>query len=106
MNGVAFLAGDGGNELEDDEGTSSGSSGVQTTEEKREEEMQIYWSYIVGMLTNLGSLPAERIQQMLILFVQGPNKYDKSVEELRAFLAVMIREEKVELVGGTYQLKK
>ena len=28
--------------------------------EAREQEMQMYWSFIVGMLTNLGALPLPR----------------------------------------------
>ena len=67
--------------------------------------MQVYWSYINGMLTNLGSLPLARIQMMLSMFVQAPNKYDRTEQELEAFLAMKVREDTLELTGGVYKLK-
>jgi len=36
--------------------------------DQREEELGMFWSYITGMLTNLESLPLERIHQMLRIF--------------------------------------
>ncbi|KAI9139125.1 hypothetical protein BKA69DRAFT_1030788, partial [Paraphysoderma sedebokerense] len=81
------------------------SSSIQTAEEKQAEDMSIYWSYIVGMLTNLGSLPIDRIHSMLSIFVQAPNKFNRSIEDLRDFLALMVREDKLDFSGGVYKLK-
>lgn len=68
--------------------------------------MQIYWPYIQGMLTNLGPLPAERIQMMLSMFVVAPNKYDSRQEDLNTFLADQVRADLLERVaGGSFALK-
>lgn len=80
--------------------------------------MQIYWyslpifgadnrTFIVGMLTNLGVLPVERIQSMLQMFVPPPNPYNRTEEELRTFLAEETKKGKLEFVkgeGGGYKL--
>ena len=41
---------------------------TETREAQREAELNVFWSYIVGMLTNLEALPIERIHQMLKIF--------------------------------------
>jgi anaphase-promoting complex subunit 2 len=92
-------------------------SNVQSTAEQAESEMQIYWyakyytvdsrTFIVGMLTNLGVLPVERIQSMLSMFVPAPNAYNRTEEELREFLAEEVRRGRLEFVkgeGGGYKL--
>ena len=67
---------------------------------------QVYWSYIVGMLTNLGKLPLERIHTMLRMFaVQGVGQ-ECSPAELRVFLDRKVREQQLLLSGGMYQLTK
>ena len=61
----------------------------------------------MGMLTNLGVLPVERIQSMLQMFVPPPNPYNRTEEELRTFLAEEAKKGKVEFVkgeGGGYKL--
>lgn len=45
----------------DDEETESAMASAQ---EQREEDLQVFWNYIVGMLTNLDSMSLERILQM------------------------------------------
>ena len=37
-------------------------------QDQREAELSVFWSYITGMLTNLDSLPIDRIHQMLRIF--------------------------------------
>lgn len=66
--------------------------------------MQVYWQFIVGMLTNLGPLASSRIQTMLSMFVQTP-KYEKTENDLKKFLNQMVHEDKLEFVGGEYKLK-
>lgn len=68
--------------------------------------LDIYWSFIVGMLTNLGELPIDRIQSMLCLFVQTPKKYECSVEELKTFLDLLVSQEKLFFKKGLYTLQK
>ena len=97
----------------------SAPSNVQSTAEQAESEMQVYWyhpptkfradsrTFIVGMLTNLGVLPVERIQSMLQMFVPPPNPYNRTEEELRTFLSEEVKKGKLEVVkgeGGGYKL--
>ena len=60
--------------------------------DQREEEFEMFWSYIVGMLTNLESMPLDRIFQTLRLFALAV-KCD--IEELRAFLDTKVRQHKL-----------
>ncbi|KAJ1977998.1 Anaphase-promoting complex subunit 2 [Dimargaris verticillata] len=80
-------------------------SAMPSEADRRAEEMRVYWSFVVGMLTNLGALPLDRIQAMLGMFVQEPATYNRTEAELKEFLALMVREDKLELSGGQYKLK-
>ncbi|KAL7046908.1 hypothetical protein ACKWTF_002737 [Chironomus riparius] len=74
--------------------------------DQREEELQVFWSYILGMLTNLDSMSLERIHQMLKMFAsQGPG-FEFSQEELKSFLQRKVREHKLVYSYGVYQLNK
>lgn len=70
------------------------------------EEMRVYWSYIVGMLTNLGAVPLPKMHSFLKMLVPADTPYTKSAEELKAFLDVMVDEEKLIIVGEAYKLVK
>jgi len=75
--------------------------------DQREEELGMFWSYILGMLTNLESLPLERIYQMLRIFaMQGPSAVECDMQELRAFLDTKVRQHKLAFSGGHYRLPK
>ncbi|KAI5280302.1 hypothetical protein KEM52_004165 [Ascosphaera acerosa] len=66
-------------------------------------KMQLYWRFIVGMLTNQGAMPLAQIAMMLRIVVPGGSP--PSDEELRAFLASMVAQRKLEVVrGGAYKL--
>ncbi|KAG2487792.1 hypothetical protein HYH03_013636 [Edaphochlamys debaryana] len=54
------------------------------------EEVGPYENYIKGMLQNYGGLPLDRLNQLLRLFVVSTPKYDKTPEQLQAFLQVLI----------------
>ena len=58
------------------------------------------------MLINLGEMTLERMHTMLNTFVQAPNKFEHSPEELREFLMLMVKEEKVEFRAGIFKLKR
>ena len=50
----------------------------------------MYEQYVIGMLTNLESLPVQRIHNMLKMFVPasgGDRGYDRSEAELQRFLS-------------------
>ncbi|KAL4882530.1 hypothetical protein BJY04DRAFT_36756 [Aspergillus karnatakaensis] len=67
------------------------------------EKMNLYWQFIVGMLTNQGAMPLQRIVMMLKIAV--PGGFPFSNEELREFLAGMVLKGKLEIVsGGNYKI--
>lgn len=74
--------------------------------DQREEELQVFWSYILGMLTNLDSMPLERIHQMLKMFASQAPGFEFSQDELRSFLQKKVREHKLIYAYGVYQLPK
>lgn len=82
-------------------------SAMASASDQREEELQVFWSYIVGMLTNLDSMPLERIHQMLKMFAsQGSGVVECGLPELRLFLDKKVREHQLLLSGGFYKLPK
>jgi anaphase-promoting complex subunit 2 len=78
---------------------------LQTEAQQRAERMRVYWTYVEGMLTNLGALRLERIHEILRTFVQAPNRFERSLEELRDFLALMMREGRLDLESDVYRLR-
>ena len=67
----------------------------------------MFEQYITGMLSNFDALPLDRIHNMLKMFTGGSeHKYDKDLEQLRGFLAKLISDEKLELQGNMYSLRK
>ncbi|KAL4788376.1 hypothetical protein BJX76DRAFT_176215 [Aspergillus varians] len=67
------------------------------------EKMNLYWQFIVGMLTNQGAMPLQHIVMMLKIAV--PGGFPFSNEELREFLAGMVSKGKLEIVsGGNYKI--
>jgi anaphase-promoting complex subunit 2 len=84
-----------------------GETNEQVVEDQRQEKLQVCWSFIVGMLTNLGSLPLERIHSMLkMVAVQGPSASgaDYSIQELKSFLDIKIKQGELTLSDSLYRL--
>ncbi|KNC22283.1 hypothetical protein FF38_12910 [Lucilia cuprina] len=81
-------------------------SAMASASDQREEELQVFWSYIVGMLTNLDSLPIERIHQMLKLFASNGLGIEFTQDDLKDFLQRKVRDHKLIYSGGVYQLAK
>ncbi|TDL22152.1 ubiquitin-protein ligase [Rickenella mellea] len=75
---------------------------VVTVQQQEAEQMRVYWKFIEGMLTNLGSLPLDRIQTML-KFAPG---YSRTIEQLGTFMEAARREGLVTESGGQYRLNK
>ncbi|KAI5306860.1 hypothetical protein KEM56_006720 [Ascosphaera pollenicola] len=66
-------------------------------------KMDLYWKFIVGMLTNQGSMPLNQIIMMLKIVV--PGGFPFSNDELRDFLGKMVSQGNLEIGrGGTYRL--
>ncbi|KAL3276147.1 hypothetical protein HHI36_020866 [Cryptolaemus montrouzieri] len=81
-------------------------SAMASAQDQREEELQTFWSYIVGMLMNLDSLSIERIHQMLKMFAfQGPS-VECTIHELKVFLDRKVREHQLIHSNGLYKLPK
>jgi anaphase-promoting complex subunit 2 len=78
---------------------------VMSQEQQMEMNMKVYESYVMGMVTNLESLPLEKIHNMLKMFVLEP-VYDKTIEELEAFLAKLVNDGKLTFDGLVYRKKK
>ncbi|KAJ9323181.1 hypothetical protein DTO027B5_8561 [Paecilomyces variotii] len=75
----------------------------ETADAAASEKMKLYWQFIVGMLTNQGAMPLQRIVMMLQIAV--PGGFPFSNEELREFLAGMVTQKKLEIVsGGNYKI--
>ncbi|KAG1780495.1 hypothetical protein EV702DRAFT_1193970 [Suillus placidus] len=75
---------------------------VMSVQQQQAEQMKMYWKFIEGMLTNLGSLPLDRIQSML-KFAPG---YDRTVEQLGSFMEAARREGLVNIKDGMWRLGK
>ena len=51
------------------------------------------------MLANFDALPLDRVHNMLKMFASDP-PYDKSMEQLAAFMGSLVADEKLALDGG------
>lgn len=83
-----------------------GERSVASVEEQLLKEMTIYEKFILGMLTNFGSMTLDRIHNTLKMFCVAEPPYDKTIQQLQSFLSGLISEEKLELRDGMYFLKK
>ncbi|CAH8302967.1 unnamed protein product [Eruca vesicaria subsp. sativa] len=77
---------------------------IAAVEDQLRKEMTIcYENFIMGMLTNSGSVALEQIHNYLKIFCVA---YDKSLQQLQSFLSGLVGEEKLEFRDGMYLLKK
>eukprot|EP00850_Spirogloea_muscicola_P000464 SM000002S05544 [mRNA] locus=s2:774127:786951:+ [translate_table: standard] len=77
-----------------------GEAALLSTENQSESDFIVYQQYIMGMLTTfVDGLPIDRIHNMLKMFVADP-PYDKPIQQLQAFLAKLVGEEKLEMRDG------
>lgn len=90
----------------DEDGTGgAGVSGDTTTESAEDEsQMKVFESYILAMLQNLKQMPLEKVHEMLKMFVKTP-VYDKTQDQLAAFLRRMVAEGKIEVQAGLFRIK-
>ncbi|CAH8611081.1 unnamed protein product [Schistosoma intercalatum] len=78
---------------------------VASVRERKEKELQVFWSYITAMLTNLGSSSLDRIHSMLKMFALGStSSLGFNRDELRRFLDKKIREGQLSYDGEMYKL--
>ncbi|TVU01173.1 hypothetical protein EJB05_53386 [Eragrostis curvula] len=86
--------------------TEEGESSVASVEEQLKKEMTVYEKFIIGMLTNFGSMTLDRIHNTLKMFCIADPSYDKSLQQLQSFLSGLIADEKLEMRDGSYLLKR
>ena len=85
--------------------TSAAIGGVPVAESSaKNEEMDVVWQYVQGMLTNVGSMPAARIIRMLNMTIPGGSSV--TTPALKEFLGGKVEEGKLELGKGGYKLIK
>ncbi|KAK8114745.1 Cullin family protein [Apiospora kogelbergensis] len=73
--------------------------------EKEKEKRQVYWQFIVGMLTNSSpAMPLGQIAMMMKMLIA--DGFPWSNEELQEFLGDKIAGGELELAGGKYKLVK
>ncbi|CAL1295243.1 unnamed protein product [Larinioides sclopetarius] len=78
-----------------------------SSQDMKEEELQTFWSFIVGMLTNMESLPLERIHSMLRMFaVQGTSTNECSIQDMKQFLEKKVRDRQLVYTAGMFKLPK
>ena len=70
----------------------------------KDEEMDVVWQYVQGMLTNVGAMPAARIIRMLNMTI--PGGCSVTTPALKEFLGGKVEEGKLELGKGGYRLIK
>ncbi|KAJ2493616.1 Anaphase-promoting complex subunit 2 [Coemansia sp. RSA 2050] len=87
---------------QDDDDEDSGEGGAAGASNARAEALRVHSNFVEAMLRNFGPLPLDRILSMLGMFLPGENT---TAEDLRSFLALMAREDRLELAGGLYKLK-
>lgn len=76
---------------------------VKSEREILAEKMEVFWQFVVGMLTNQGAMPLARIVMMLKVVVPGGFPFGS--EELKGFLEGRVKEGTLEVVGGNYKIK-
>jgi len=75
---------------------------ISSIQQQQAEQMKVYWKFIEGMLTNLGSLSLDRIQGMLKL---APG-YDRTTDQLASFMEAARRQELVTTRDGLWRLNR
>ena len=83
--------------------TAASSSAVKSQEDLLLENMTLYSQFVLGMLTNQGSMPPAKIVMMLKMFVPGGFPYGP--DEIKALLQRLADEGKLVNSGGIYSVK-
>ncbi|KAM0803621.1 hypothetical protein BDR22DRAFT_801479 [Usnea florida] len=83
--------------------TSAAAPAVLNEHEVVQEKMEVFWQYVVGMLTNGGPMPLQQIIMMLKLTVPGGFPFGN--EELKDYLEGEVRGGKLDFAGGVYRIK-
>ncbi len=72
-----------------------------------ENELKVYESIIINMLTNMEVMSLDKIHNMLGLFVHDPYPpYDKTMQELGSYLNELVQEGTLEFDNGMFRIRK
>lgn len=83
--------------------TAAAAPAVLSEHEVAQEKMEVYWQYVVGMLTNMGPMPLQQVVMMLKFTVPGGFPFGN--EELKEYLEEEVRGGKLDFAGGFYKIK-
>ncbi|CAD6573679.1 MAG: hypothetical protein ASARMPREDX12_006199 [Alectoria sarmentosa] len=83
--------------------TAAAAPAVLSEHEVAQEKMELYWQYVVGMLTNMGPMPLQQIVMMLKLTVPGGFPFGN--EELKDYMEGEVRGGKLDYAAGEYRIK-
>lgn len=75
---------------------------VLAHEEASKEKMDVFWQYVMAMLTNQGPMPLQQIVTFLGVFVPGGFPFGNEV--MKEFLDGMVEEGRLEMAGGNYKV--
>ena len=75
---------------------------VLANEEASKEKMDVFWQYVMAMLTNQGPMPLQQIVTFLGVFVPGGFPFGNEV--MKDFLDGMVEEGRLEMTGGNYKV--
>ena len=83
---------------------SASASAVVSQTDLLMQNKELYRQFVLGMLTNQGNMPVQRILMMLKMAVPGGFAY--GVEELKGLLGELVQEGKLGAVGDVYGVRK
>uniref|UniRef100_A0A7S0IYA2 Anaphase-promoting complex subunit 2 n=1 Tax=Calcidiscus leptoporus TaxID=127549 RepID=A0A7S0IYA2_9EUKA len=92
-----------------DEEEEGGASNADAQAEQLAADMRVCEQYVMGMLTNIESLPLERIHNMLKMFLPANDNdrgYDRSEAELQRFLNSLVEDGKLDFSSSMYRIRK
>ena len=82
--------------------SAAANTAVRSEEDMQNEKMEVFWQFVMGMLTNQGPMKLERIVMMLKMVVPGGFPFGN--EEMRDFLGEKVVEGKLEVGNGGYRI--
>ena len=82
--------------------SAAASHAVRSEEDMQREKMEVFWQFVVGMLTNQGPMKLERIVMMLKMVVPGGFPFGN--EEMREYLGGKVEEGRLEVGSGVYRI--
>lgn len=85
-----------------DGGPEAGNEDDDDESEDEDDELELYWSFVTGMLQGNPSLSVERIHSLLGMFVEGG--YEQTLPELKKFLDEKVSAGELAFSAGEYQL--